>query len=119
MILGLDAFLEIDSWKAYRDLFREVPMIVMTRPGSAAESESRQREMVGRYLTQAVSGDYVYSSSAASFLHSSCQPVFIFEVTPIDISSSMIRRKIKKGQSIVELVPKTVERFIRERGLYL
>ncbi|BCU52459.1 nicotinate (nicotinamide) nucleotide adenylyltransferase [Staphylococcus auricularis] len=36
----------------------------------------------------------------------------------IDISSSMIRKRIQNGQNIQVLVPPTVEQYIREEGLY-
>ena len=35
-IVGMDAFLDIETWKSYKDLFQEVPFIVMSRPGSAS-----------------------------------------------------------------------------------
>ncbi len=31
LIIGLDAILEIDTWKSYRDIFRLIPFIVMMR----------------------------------------------------------------------------------------
>ncbi len=39
--------------------------------------------------------------------------------TPLfPVSSSQLRRKIKMGESIAGLVPETVERYIKENGLY-
>ena len=32
LIMGLDAFLEIDTWKAYLEIFKIVPVIIMARP---------------------------------------------------------------------------------------
>jgi len=39
-------------------------------------------------------------------------------VTPIPISSTMIRQRMSQGESIEGLVPKKVEEYIREKGLY-
>ena len=36
----------------------------------------------------------------------------------VDISSSIIRDRVKQGISISELVPTKVENYIKERGLY-
>lgn len=33
-IMGMDAFLDIETWKSYKQLFRVVPFIVMSRPHS-------------------------------------------------------------------------------------
>jgi nicotinate-nucleotide adenylyltransferase len=47
------------------------------------------------------------------------QPVFLFEVTPVEISSTEIRERIRKGRTIKSLVPEIVEDFIKTKGLYL
>ncbi len=35
LIVGLDAFLEIDTWKSFRELLALVPVIVISRPDAA------------------------------------------------------------------------------------
>jgi len=37
----------------------------------------------------------------------------------IDINASEIRRRVAEGQSISQLVPEPVERYIQEHGLYI
>jgi nicotinate-nucleotide adenylyltransferase len=34
LIMGLDAFLEIDTWKVYLEIFKLVPVIIMARPSA-------------------------------------------------------------------------------------
>ena len=38
---------------------------------------------------------------------------------PIELSSTQIRRAVREGRDISQLVPEGVARFIRENGLYL
>jgi len=44
--------------------------------------------------------------------------VILFDKPRIDINASEIRRRAAKGQSISDFVPKPVENYIKEHGLY-
>ncbi|MFC6322219.1 nicotinate-nucleotide adenylyltransferase [Companilactobacillus baiquanensis] len=46
-------------------------------------------------------------------------PILWVNTPELEISSSMIRQHVKKGQSIKYLVPKKVEEYIKDRRLYL
>ena len=46
------------------------------------------------------------------------QRVILFDKPRIDVNASEIRRRAAEGKSISEFVPKAVERYIKERGLY-
>jgi len=121
LIMGLDAFLEIDTWKLYREFFDLIPIIVMARPDAEKQSRKTRLKRIEKFIKEKISDDYNYSQSDSHnfFLHDKKQPVFIFDVTPMDISSTKIRSLIKKGESIKSLVPEKVEKTIKTRGLYL
>jgi nicotinate-nucleotide adenylyltransferase len=119
LVMGLDAFLEIDSWKSYKKLLVEVPIIVINRPQTDRRTSSVGWELMDDYLKSCISGDYKFSELQSCYLAGDKQPIYIFEVTALDISSTKIRSLIKKGRSIGYLVPRKAAEFINARGLYL
>ncbi len=118
LILGSDAFLEIDTWKSYKDLFLLIPFIVMPRGTEGKSGRMFVRKTVGDYLKSKISEGYKLSASQLSYIHKEKQPVYVFDVTHIDISSTKIRNLIKNGSPIKYLVPEIVEVFIKSKGLY-
>jgi len=119
LVMGLDAFLEIDSWKSYEELLQQVSIIVINRPKRDRLFSVDGWKRLDEYLTSGISGDYIFSESRSCYLSGDKQPIFIFEVTALDISSTKIRSLIKEGRSIGYLVPRKTAEFIKSRGLYL
>jgi nicotinate-nucleotide adenylyltransferase len=118
-ILGIDAFLEIDTWESYKDLFDIIPLIVMTRPGKWHNSGLSDGEAVERYLINEISDQYAFSGSEKCCVHKKKKPVFVSEVTPFDISATKIRKCIKEGKKIGAFVPGKVHDYIKKKGLYV
>jgi nicotinate-nucleotide adenylyltransferase len=118
LIIGLDAFLEIHTWKDFMGILTWTPLIVMGRPG--ANDRGRFQDMpisVADYLDVLIPG-YQYDRQKSVFVHTEYQPVYLISVTSLNISSSAIRSLIRKGRSIRFLVPETVREFISRKGLY-
>lgn len=90
-IVGTDATIELASWKEPLSLLKQTSFIVATRPGSTLDGlEDKFRPYIQ-----------------------------VLSVTPIGISSTLIREKLRKGLSIKYLVPEEVENYIREKGFYI
>ncbi len=118
-ILGLDAFLEIDTWKSYMDLFPLIPFIILTRPYAGHKDPGVRQQKIEDYIKSKISAGYKYDSAKSGFIHLEMEPVFLFDVTSLEISSSAIRSLIKRRRSIQFLVPDEVIDFIKTKGLYL
>jgi nicotinate-nucleotide adenylyltransferase len=119
LIMGLDAFLEIDTWKSYRELLTQIPLIVINRPNAGDRTSGVPRKVMDDYIAAKLSADYSYSASRSAYLAGGQQPIYVFEVTALDISSTRIRRAISKDRSINYLVPPKVAEYIRTKGIYL
>ncbi len=118
-ILGLDAFLEIDTWKSYMDLFPLIPFIILTRPHAGQIDPDLRQQKIEDFIKSKISAGYKYDSSQSGFIHLEMEPVFLFDVTSLEISSSAIRNLIKRRRSIRYLVPDEIIDFIKTKGLYL
>jgi len=116
LILGTDAFLEIDTWMSYKELFNMLPFIVMSRP---KKSSIVTLEQLDSYILNNVSKSYAFQRQKNRFVDNRYRPIYIFNVAPYDISSTDIREKIRKRKPIGDMVPEKVENYIRKKGLYL
>jgi nicotinate-nucleotide adenylyltransferase len=116
-IVGLDAFLEIHTWKAYRQLFDLAAFIVMTRP-EAAKADQDIKTLALQFTRERISGAYALSEEGDRLMHPQKQVIHLASVTPMDISSSLIRDMIKKGRPIGQWVAPTVAAYIESKGLY-
>jgi len=116
LIIGLDAFLEIATWKSYQDLLRLVPLIVISRPGIAGPQDLNRA--IARLIEQNELAGYECAPENPCFRHCEKQPIFTFNVTAMDIASTRIRDMVRRGEPIDYLVPPAVNAYIKERGLY-
>lgn len=96
-ILGLDALAGLPTWKEPQKIVELCHLVAARRPEAMdLDLESLERSVPG------------ISSR-----------VIILDNPLIDISSSDIRHRVAEGKSIHEMVPEAVERYIRERRLYI
>jgi nicotinate-nucleotide adenylyltransferase len=110
-IAGLDAFLEMDTWWHFKELFELAQMVVLRRPGHNTSE-------VNGFLRERVSSLYTYSAAAACYRHPRLLPVHCIENTWLDISSTRIRQLVKEGKSVRYLVIPEVMHYIHANQLY-
>ena len=110
-IMGQDAFHNIQTWKDWERLLLLCNFVVMTRPGY------KVKDLHG-ILPKDFSEQFQYESVSGRFKGSTGFHIYFREVTLLAISSTDIRRRTKKGQSIRYMVPDTVDRYISEYIIY-
>jgi nicotinate-nucleotide adenylyltransferase len=111
-ILGLDAILEISTWKDYSELFNLCHFVALDRPGY-------DRGRLEEVLTREVHPGFQPLPGEAGFRHPSGYQVIFLETTLLDISATGIRRLVRQGRSIRYLLPDAVRRYIITHKLYL
>jgi len=112
-ILGIDAFLEIETWKSYREVLEQCHFIVISRPGFdlARAGEALPSEYAGKIRDCGGAGP-IGGNLLSRFR------IFLVTIQALDISSTDIRARVKTGRPIHGLVPMPVEGYIRMKSLY-
>ncbi len=115
LILGMDAFLEIDTWMSYKELFTKLPLIIMSRPGT----EYLKFQQLKTYIQDKISDNYWFEEEINCFMHHEKQSIYLVRVAPYDISSTEIRKLIRQQKPLENVIPEQVEQYIRREGLYI
>jgi nicotinate-nucleotide adenylyltransferase len=100
-ILGADAFAEIATWSRYPAVLDLAHFVVVSRPGITLDS-----------LCERVPSAFSRRPSAKT-------RVILVEAATPDISSTVIRRRVRAGQSLRHLVPDSVAQYITTHRLYV
>lgn len=108
-IVGLDAMLEIDTWREYQSLFTLCHFVVLDRPGYQTAA---LRHILCQKLGCRPEED------GQEFLHPSGQRIYFRPITRLDISSTQIRRLAAQNRSLRYLLPEAVRRYILINNLY-
>lgn len=112
-ILGIDAFLEIETWRSYREVLEQCHFVVTSRPAYLlAEARNVLPENYAEKIFDLRESESVEEDLFLKFR------IFLLSIRALDISSTEIRRRIRQGQSVKGLVPEAVEVYIKKRKLY-
>ncbi len=106
LIIGMDAFLNLNTWHRWPDICDLTHIVVMQRPGWNSNKQFP---------------DWCWQSefeSLAALQVKEAGVICMCEVDPVDISASAIRRDLKQGKEIAGSLPAPVRDYILENKLY-
>jgi nicotinate-nucleotide adenylyltransferase len=121
LIMGFDAFVEIETWKAHRRLFDLVQIAVLARNAGTdgGLDQDRQTRVVAQCVKRAVSDDYAVDTAMGfRLVHPGKKTVYYIPFASPVISSSSVRARIREGASLEGFVTANVADYIKEKGLY-
>ena len=95
-IIGADAVPMLNTWHRIRELLAEVTFIAADRPGYG-QTIDKVCEFFGEPAKN---------------------KIILLDTPEVDISSTGIRERVRRGLSIKGLVPESVEKYILEEHLY-
>lgn len=108
-LIGMDAFLDIQSWHRYRRLFHFTHFVVINRAAGGDDD----------FLSLVIRMDLTPAEDAGLYVTPGGNTLRRITTTLIDTSSTEIRRLVRNGESIRYLVTEPVRRYISRKGLYL
>lgn len=111
LILGADAYAEIDTWSRPEQVPALCNLIVTSRPGCPFEGSAPPPPIAARDQAR-------YDPSVGCHLHASGHVIVGHRIHGIDVSASEIRRRAARGLSIEPLTGPLVARFIHDHELY-
>jgi len=112
VLLGTDAFSRITGWHRYQELFSLAHIAILTRAGmapdwlNAVDAELR-KELKARITTE----ERLLQETSAGGIIS-------IPMTPLEISSTEIRNRLRAGKSVRYLLPAPVLDYIESHDLY-
>lgn len=118
LILGMDAFRKIGTWKSFKALFAQIALIVLPRPTVTSAAHTDNWATVKQFLTSNISDRYNGVEGAKQLRHPHLESVYVSDLPTMDLAATDIRERVKQNLSISGLVPETVENYIIQNGLY-
>jgi len=117
LIMGYDNLLDLDLWKDSREIMENCHILVASRPGLKAFNSTGK-------VFDLFNGDSPYrlgkiKNKTREFIHRETgKKLVVYDISPRDISSSVVRERLVLGKSVDNLLPPEVETYIIEHQIY-
>ncbi len=116
-IIGLDAFLDFSTWRAPEKLLQLCHIVVVTRPGQSFQSLSKM-PLLSNLNTQALRQLDLGTLDQMEIAVPDASGLTCLPLPPCLISASEIRRRVKCGLPLANMLPPPVESYILHTSLY-
>ena len=106
-IIGTDAFAEIAKWRSFPAVLDAAHFVVLTRPGTSLDAAIARTPELQPRIRRRPPSDAEASTA-----------VILMEAQTRDISSTVVRTRLRAGQPVDDLLPAAVSRHIAKHNLY-
>lgn len=108
-IIGQDALLTFPDWRDHEKILATTHLIVCRRPGYPLRMKKQAHQ---QWLEQ-------HLTHSADALHTlACGKIYLAQTPWLNISATLIRQQLKKGEPCHHLLPAKVLEYINQQGLY-
>lgn len=116
-IVGLDAFVELHTWKHAPELLRACHFVVLGRPGSSFVALQKMSLLPSLDRAPLVALDTQRALQVDVALPGGTS-LILLAIPPCYVSASDVRYRVAHGMSLSNLLPASVESYIIEQPLY-
>lgn len=110
LVMGLDSFAEFDQWKSFEKIIGMTNLLVVSRPP--------YRRPFGVEDLPPGLQPYVDSYERGFALLKTGRTIEFVTIKTEDISSTLVRKKLKSGKNITSLIDINVEKYIKDHNVY-
>lgn len=108
-MLSADQFLQFDQWRDWQDIPTLAHLIITTRPGYHFSANPRVQAFIQQHQVDDIKRLHQTSAGA----------VFFHQLPSLPVSGTQIRLRLQQGESVQEMVPEEVLRYIWEQRIYI
>lgn len=116
-IIGLDAFLDFPTWKAPELVLTICHMVVISRPGRSFQ-DLMNLTLLPQLDAKALGELDSRTSTSLKIPIPSTPGITCLSLPPCPTSASEIRRRIRSGATLANMLPPPVESYILQKNLY-
>lgn len=116
-LVGLDAFLDLSTWRRAGDLLSSCHFVVVSRAG-ASFTQLSNMELLPPLDNAALRDLENRRTDSLVFELPAARRLFLLAIPPCLVSATLIRERIRLGASLDGLLPAQVESYILRKGLY-
>lgn len=112
-ITGADAFADIATWKRYPEVLELANFIVVSRPGHRIDALPARLPGLADRMRAVRPGSEPPSGDGGDPL------IYLLDAPTPEVSSTVVRDRLRRGEAISGLVPRLVETHILQHRLYV
>lgn len=111
LIVGADAFQGLPTWHRWQELLHFAHIAIANRPGTVLDAVAMPPALAELWRQHHTNDLTMLKKQPAGCL-------VTLPITPCPVSATEIRQRLQRGESITELVPGAVARYIQQHQLY-
>lgn len=112
LIIGMDAFTGISRWHHWREIFKLCHLVVTTRPGFSL-SALKENCSAADFAFLSAKIHHENDGSLPDVLADKGGKILLKSVPQLDISSTMIREKVARGEDVSAYLPDAAARQLQ------